>query len=207
VVAATWQRQALQALLNTLSSNYLTLPSQLLNRLPPKAYGFSQTRESFSSQNGLSVDPLRMAEASARNSLKFLLHNARLNRLVLQHASDDEQLSLEEVLSQLINFTLTQSQERGASGIGLLVAQRINTVVVEQLLNALHHKSVSIQAKVMLTEQLTTLHKWLVKKAKRGDRAYRDHSRWLAAQLDKALDDASHQLIADPAKLPPGSPI
>jgi len=207
VVEAAWQRQALQALLNTLSSNYLTLPAQLLNRLPPKAYGFSQSRESFGSQNGLNVDPLNMAEASARNSLKYLLHSARINRLVLQHASNDEQLSLDEVLGQLIDFTLAQSQERGANGVELLVAQRINTVVVEQLLKALHHKSVSTQAKVILSERLTALHKWLVKKAKRGDRRYRDHSRWLASQLDKALDDASHQLIEEPAKLPPGSPI
>lgn len=206
-VNASWQRQALQAILKTLSSDYLTLPKHLLDKLPPKAYGFYETRESFSSQNGFNVDPLSMAEASARNSLKYLLHSARANRLALQSASDEEQLSLQETLTELIGFTLTESQERDLKGMELLVAQRINTVVVEQLLALYHQDDLAIEAKVAVKQQLASLERWLAKKAKRGDREFKAHFSWLEQQLRLGISDSAHKLFSRPAKLPPGSPI
>lgn len=206
-VDATWQRQALQAILKTLSSDYLTLPRQLLERLPPKAYGFSSTRESFSSQNGFNIDPLSMAEASARNSLKYLLNSARVNRLVLQHAGDDAQLSLDELLNELVGFTLIKSQEHSTNGIKMLVTQRVNTVVIEQLLALYHQADLATEARAAVSQQLSSLEKWLAKKAKRGDKAYRSHFQLLAHELKKGIEDAQHKVFSKPAKLPPGSPI
>lgn len=206
-VDATWQRQALQAVLKTLSSDYLTLPTQLLNKLPPKAYGFSPTRESFSSQNGFNIDPLSMAEASTRNTLRYLLNSARVNRLALQYATDDGQLSLDEVLTELVGFTLIQSQDSGTKGVELLVTQRINSVVVEQLLALYHHAGLAIEARSVVNQQLSSLSKWLTKKAKRGDKEYRGHFQWLEKELKKGMADPEHKVFPKPAKLPPGSPI
>jgi len=206
-VDAQWQRQALQAVLKTLSSDYLTLPHDLLKRLPPKAYGFSATRESFSSQNGFNVDPLSMAEASARNTLRYLLNSARANRLVLQHAKHNQQLSLDETLSQLIAVTLTKSQQHQTNDLELLVIQRTNIVVIEQLLALYHDSNLAVEARVTVGTKLATLSRWLVKKAKRGNKELRPHYQWLDRELIKGLADGDYKVIAKPAKLPPGSPI
>jgi len=206
-VSAVWQRQALQAVLNTLSSDYLTLPPQLLARLPPKAFGFSANRESFSSLNGFNADPLAMAEASARHTLRYLLNSERINRLTLQSAIDPKQLSVTEVVEQLIDFTITSSQRHEFEGVELLVSQRINTVVVEQLLALYHQPRLSIEANVTLTKQLDSLSQWLGKKAKRGNKSHRDHSAWLQQQIIKGSKDSDYSIIETPAILPPGSPI
>jgi len=207
VVSATWQRQALQAVLTTLSNDYLTLPQALLSRLPPKAFGFSATRESFSSQTGFSVDPLSMAEASARHTLRYLLDSTRANRLMLQVANDEDQLSLDEMLTELIGYTLTKSQQDSRSGLELLISQRVNTVVVEQLLALSHRSALSVEAKAIVSQRLDTLTQWLKKKAKRGNKAHRIHSEWLQHELTKGRNDPDYRLIPSPAKLPPGSPI
>ncbi|MDP2559612.1 zinc-dependent metalloprotease [Psychrobium sp. 1_MG-2023] len=207
VVDADWQRQALVSVLNTLSAKYLSLPSELIAKLPPKAYGFYNSRESFSSSNGLNIDPVAMSEASARHSLKYLLHSARLNRVLQQGVIDRDQLSLQELLQRLIARVIKESSERDYSGLTELVAKRVNVVVVEQLLAAYHHKQTSPETKAVLHKSLTELQKWFKKQAKRGEDDFKSHFKLLEQGLDEGLEDASLKLIAKPTKLPPGSPI
>ena len=139
-VSAAMQQQALTALLSTLDSEFLTLSEDIISLIPPKAYGYTRTRESFSSQTGLTFDPISAAEASAKHTLTFLLNKERLARLQQQAAwyqkkgNSGKQVnaifSVQQVITQLVNSTIRQGPE---TGLALLVQQRVNQQIVEQL--------------------------------------------------------------------------
>jgi len=206
-VSSDWQSQALNTILNTLKSDYLTLPNQLLSSLPAKSYGSYNSRESISSGIGRQFDPLSLSEASARHSLNILLNPARVNRLMLQHAVDSNQLSLPTLLNRLVASTIKFSAKTKESGLSGLVAQRRNAVVIEQLLALFHDSKLSFEAHQILTEQLETLQAWLAKASKQKHVVNKTHILWLAVNIESGLEDAEFKVINTPAKLPPGSPI
>ena len=206
-VAVTWQRHALNSVLSTLDSRYLVFPEALLNKLPAKSYGTYNSRESSSSQLGRQFDPLALGEASARHTLKTLLNSARVNRLVMQSALDNEQLSLANVIDQLIEKTIKMSDDFEGDGLLWLTTQRTNAVVIEQLLALKHSDNLSSESQQMLAAQLDTLQRWLMKKGKRQNSLLKRHYHWLESQLRLGLADDKYRVIATPAKLPPGSPI
>ena len=185
----------------------MVFPEALLNKLPAKSYGTYNSRESSSSQLGRQFDPLALGEASARHTLKTLLNSARVNRLVIQSALDNEQLSLANVIEQLIEKTIKMSDDFEGDGLLWLTTQRTNTVVIEQLLVLKHSDNLSSESQQILATQLDTLQSWLVKKGKRQNSSLKRHYHWLGSQLRLGLADDKYRVIATPAKLPPGSPI
>lgn len=206
-VDSKWQSNALKSILKTLSPDYLTLPKELLNQLPAVSYGSSNSRESMGSQLGHQFDPLSFSEASARHSLVTLLHPARINRLVLQHALDDGQLSLEKLFDEMVNTTIKSNIKMKKHDLKRLVSQRTNSVVIEQLLALLHNKNLSLEARQTLKNKLTTFSAWLTKQGKKKHTLNKVHINWLALQLTLGIDSADFKVINSPAKLPPGSPI
>ena len=206
-VAASWQRRALKSIISTLDSEYLTFPSDLLTKLPAKSYGTYQSRESADSQLGRQFDPLSLSEASARHSLTTLLNAKRINRIVVQHAIDNEQLSLTNVFDELVNYTIKDTADKQLQGLTWLTTQRTSAVVVEQLLKLKHDNNLSVEASQMIDNQLAILQRWLVKKSKRNGTVNKQYIAWLASQLEKGINDSDFKIIKSPSKLPPGSPI
>ncbi|MGB1296711.1 MAG: zinc-dependent metalloprotease [Psychrobium sp.] len=206
-VDGNWQRKALASVLSTLSSQYLVFPEQLLNKLSAKSYGTYNSRESASSQLGRQFDPLSLGEASARHTLNTLLNSARVNRLVVQHAQNTKQLSVDELIDSLVGNTIKASEDYEDKGLVWLTTQRTNAVVVEQLLKLLHSNRLSTEAQQVVSTKVNELQKSLAKKGKRQNTSLKRHFSWLAQQLTLGIKDPKHAVIGQPAKMPPGSPI
>lgn len=83
------QMEALDALLKTLDPEFLTIPKRLTDLIPPQAYGYNRTRESFKGKTGSLLDVNSAAEASANHSLEFLLDPERLARLAAKEKLGD----------------------------------------------------------------------------------------------------------------------
>ena len=207
VVTAKWQRQALASLLTTLDLEFLTLPAAIIAQLPPKAYGYSNNRESFSSSLGRNFDAIAIAEASVRHSLRYLLHSQRANRLVLQHQLDAEQLSLSEVVNSLLKHSIKTADKQRYTGLPVLISKRVDYVVIEQLLALYHDDNLFPEAKAMLNFELDSLQQWLSDQAKQEQTEMRFHYKSAAQLLKQGIADAEFKIILNPAVLPPGSPI
>jgi hypothetical protein len=80
----------------------------LLAQIPPKAYGYSRTRESAPSRTGALFDPVTLAEVAAGHSLEALLHHERLARLALQSSLDPAQLSPAALFARLQEAVLLE---------------------------------------------------------------------------------------------------
>ena len=85
-VSAAQQRKALDALVKTLDPEFLQIPKEIVQLIPPKPIGYSKGRESFKGKTGPVFDPFSAAGSSANATLAFLLHPQRASRLIQQNA-------------------------------------------------------------------------------------------------------------------------
>jgi len=214
-VSATIQQQALTSLLTTLDSSFLTLSEDIISLIPPKAYGYSRTRESFSSQTGVTFDPVTAAHASAKHTLALLLNGERLARLQQQtHSSftldnngskNKSIFSVDELISQLMDKTIKQ---RPKNGLKLLVQQRVNQQVIEQLLELWHSKNSVSEVRSVVFSSLEQMAKWLDdNNDSRHYKLFSSHFKLLEQQIKFSLDQGKQVVQPTKVKMPPGSPI
>jgi hypothetical protein len=93
------QRRALDALARTLRPSELTLPSRLLDAIPPRPPGYGRHREMFPRYTGGAFDAVTPAVVAAAHTAGSVLTADRAARLVEQHALDPSLPGLEDVLA------------------------------------------------------------------------------------------------------------
>ncbi len=214
-VSAALQQQALSSLLATLDASFLTLSEDILSLIPPKAYGYNRTRESFSSQTGLTFDPVTAAQASAKHTLALLLNEERLARLQQQASRSSESgekeqgknsiFSADELISQLTAKTI---EKRPENGLKLLVQQRVNQQVIEQLLELWHSKESVPEVRSAVFTSLESIAQWLDEN--NDHRHYKllsAHFKLLEKQIEFSLAQGKQVINPKKVNMPPGSPI
>lgn len=194
-VSGSEQRKALSTLLSTLNPDFLKMPNQISALIPPKAYGWSKTRESATGFTGASLDPVSMAEASVNHTLNILLSPERLARMDIQHASDATIPGARELIAD----TWATTQQKSAQGIGNLIHQRTQTAMLRKL-GGLLATSTAPEVKAAALHQLTQI-KTQYEKAPDSPQAL-----WLKTVAAQQLNALAPQKD-DEQKLPPGSPI
>lgn len=204
-VSAQQQSQALSVLLTTLDSEVLTLSPKIIALIPPKAYGYSRNRESFSSNTGVAFDPITAAEASAKHTLALLLNGKRLARVQQQSVMNSKIKNVRTIVNELIKSTLYQEANQG---LALLVQQRVNQQVVEHLMALWQQKGIVPEVRAEVYYSLERLSDWL--DDNNDSRKYKTLSaqfKMLEQQIEFSLENG--QQVTPPAKisLPPGSPI
>ncbi|QDF65966.1 DUF5117 domain-containing protein [Shewanella sp. SNU WT4] len=203
-IAPEQQKQALSALLQTITPDALALEDELLQNLVPKMGNYQSSRESFGSHLGVITDPLYMAEVLSRHTLDAILQPERLNRIYQASLTDPEQLTLSSLLKQVQRVTLDDE----VLGRQLkAISQRVNAVMLDSLLNAYHNAATSSEVRAILLMELKLIEDKLERLSNRSSSEYAAHYQWLSLGLAKAINDAKFRFIPTPAQLPPGSPI
>lgn len=197
VVSAKQQKHAVEAVLATLQSDFLSIPNELVNLITPKVYSEGRNRESFKGRTGLTFDPISAAESAAGYSLGLLLKAERLNRVAQQNAQLNKAPDIEYVLSQLFKQTI----KGGSNKHHPQLSQRVNYLVLDQVVKALEQKNLAPEVRGEIELQLTDLHKWLKNNKRNG------HNAVMARQLEQywRVGEWKSQFTLKP--LPPGSPI
>jgi len=204
-VSGELQLKALEALLKTLSLDTLTLSDELASLIPPKAYGYYRTRESFASNTGISFDPVTAAEAAISHTLKLLLNDERLARLAQQSAVGKDIPSVEKLLTDLLEATVKQPS---AKGLRLLVQHRLNKQVVEQLIELWLSADTVVEVRADVYVTLLEMSEWLDKRKKSRQYAgQRAQFRLLKVMIDNALEQIETKTKGVEVAMPPGSPI
>ena len=124
------QQDALKILLETLDPKFLTLPENLLELIPPKAFAYDRGRESFKVRTGLTFDPIAAAESSANMTLKLLLHHERAARLVEYSARNAANPSFSDIIDELVNTTFKET----AAGLEKEINLMVQKLVVQHLI-------------------------------------------------------------------------
>jgi hypothetical protein len=100
MVPVAAQMDALDALLMTLQPDFLALPEEVIELIPPQPIGYRRDRELFRIHTGLTFDPIGAAESSANHTISFMLNAQRLTRIVEQHARSAEHPPLTAVMEK-----------------------------------------------------------------------------------------------------------
>lgn len=150
------QRATLNAILKTLSAETLAIPKEKLELFPPRAFGYNRTRESFKGKTGVAFDPLSAANTASDMTLRYLLHPQRANRLVLQKSLDDNQLSLESVIDDLIKNSFDVTHEDKYLNE---IQQQINVNVLKYLMNLAVNNESYFQVKAIANKSLRDIAK------------------------------------------------
>ncbi|HUG40507.1 MAG TPA: zinc-dependent metalloprotease, partial [Longimicrobiales bacterium] len=203
-VPAEEQRQALDALLETLTPSALALPRHLVDLIPPRPYGHPAHRELFDRYTGITFDPISPAGVAAEMTISMLLHPERAARLVEQGALEPGMPDLSELLDQLDRATFGA---RAANPYEAEVARLVQDVLVRELVE-LAGSAAMPQVRAVAELELRQLRDRLRATAGGASEAERAHATRVAGEITRYLDRPAEPW-APPAPLPapPGSPI
>ena len=198
VIAGAEQRDALETVLSTLTVDFLALPKNILELIPPPAYRHNQG-EPFPGRTGLLFDALGAAEGSASLSVKQILHPARMARLVAYGTMGDYP-DLEEVIDRLLEVTWnTDEPDEGYQRQLLHIVQR---VTVDEMMTQAVSADSSGAVRAVLMDRLDKLASRL---ALQGDAS----AHWATVAADiRRWQQRPDQVSPRPAlQLPSGDPI
>jgi len=192
-VEADVQKKALASLLNTLDEDFLKIPENLTALIPPTAYGYPRTRETFKGTTGMLFDPLSAAEAAASYTLGFLLQPQRMARINL---SNSKKWNLNRYLDAIVDQAM-KGKENGSHRLML------EKTLMIHLLKLKHKKGINKQviAQVMAKAKRLTNYKMNMS----GEREA--HIAYLNSLLSESTLKPETFVIPELAKMPPGSPI
>ena len=205
LIAPDRQMKALDALLNTIKPSALEIPESLLKLIPPRAFGYPRTRETFKVRTGVTFDALGAAETASHMTVSFLLHPERASRLVEYKGRDRNQPGLGVVIDRLLEETWKSNRLSGHNG----EIQRVTeNVVVTSLIELAADVRASGQARAIAMYKLEGLTAWLEGRIKRqSDNDYLAHLKYNQRIIDQFLSNPGRIDLNDPLGSPDGSPI
>jgi hypothetical protein len=205
LVPADEQRRALDSLLKTISPEALAFDEKLLDIIPPRAPGYSRSRELFPRYTGATFDPLAAAEAAANLTVGMILQPQRASRLVDYSSRDLSLPGLSEVLDRLFAVTVKAGEKQGR----LAEIQRIvNLVVLYNTMGLAVDESANPQARAVAMFKLAELENWLGRSFdSTRDESQKAHYFYAARQIKLFLEDPAEFKLTLPLSPPPGAPI
>ena len=211
-VEVQMQRDALNAILKTISAETLAIPKEKLSLFPPRAYIYNRSRESFSSLTGVAFDPFSAAATASDMTLGLLLHPERANRLIQQYSLDQNQISLEELLRVLLENSIKKNYD---DPYLKEVQHAINVNVLKHLMNLAVNDKAFFQVnaianqflehfKNQMNKPLTVNMNAIITNSYNRAPDYRNQYLKLIEQFN---EDPEEFKIEQSPKIPDGSPI
>ncbi|HKQ03582.1 MAG TPA: zinc-dependent metalloprotease [Blastocatellia bacterium] len=205
VVPAARQRAALDAVLDTIKVEELTIPQRILDLIPPRAFGYEGgPTEYFSKRADPAFDPVAAATIAADFAVSGLLEQHRAARLIDFHARNAANPDFREVARALV--TRAWRQAAALSAPQAAIARAVQSLVVTRLMGLAADDDAAPQVRAVATEELRALSAWLASPATATLDAA--HVRATRDDIERFLSrpDAPRKQTA-PLPVPPGDPI
>ena len=198
ILPNTIQQKALDAAVNCLSPNTLTLPERILGLIPPRPPMYYGVGELFDKRTGMSFDALSAAEALADFELGFLFNVERANRLV-QNKARANTIGFDDVLDAVLKATWYTKPPTGLEGsIHLQTQQQVLTWI----LGVHQDTDANFEVRSICNDRLQQL-KSKLEKISKTDLAHK-------AQYDFAIERIKNPgsiALPKPVVMAPGAPI
>ena len=205
---ASKQNSALDALLYAIQAEQLAVPTQILDRIPPRPMGYSRNRETFPSRNGLNFDPLAPAENVVDHIFGFLFEAGRANRLHQQHLFDAGLPSFTDVLEKVTAQVFENGYDGTYQGeINLLVQNKLT----DHLINLAKDPRATATVKGITRNQLREIAYWNWNKNEKKSVSTKgtsdDFHRYLADKINNFFSEKEEFSIPAELAIPDGAPI
>ena len=202
------QVKALKSLLNSIHPKNLSLPEKLIKLIPPRAFGYPRTRETFKSRTGLTFDYLAAAETATNLTLKMLFNPERASRLITMKARDkSNQPGLTYVMNEIINKTILKEMTDNNDYLNLSnveneISKMVNHSVLNHLFMLANSKTTHQEVNARTYFAIKNLKKTLETK---DSKEY--HYHYLLDKIEKFLSGEINVQYPNELKPPDGSPI
>ncbi|GAA5523201.1 zinc-dependent metalloprotease [Aliifodinibius salicampi] len=205
-VADSTQRAALNVMLQTISPDALKMPEKIIELIPPRPLGYSDSRELFNSYTDPAFDPLGAAETAANMTMRLLLNKERAARLVDYKARDSNNLGLGDMLTKIINQSWKAPVEEGYKGA---IQNVVNHVVLYHMMNLGANEEASSQVRSIANLKLEALREWMrIEAEEEAETEQRAASLLYGYRILQQFKDKGKTFrSAEPLSPPPGSPI
>lgn len=202
--SAKWQNEALNAMIETLSPNFLALPQPLLKLIPPRPFRYMPNyREVFKRKTGMSFDPIAPAEASASLTLSLLLNVERANRLVLQKVYQSDLPNLKTVLSKISADKIQQERVYQSQTYFGQIDRMVANLYIAQLMRLSQDKNASSETKMVVLSEINKISNWI----KARNVAQTPMGQFVVSQIALFNENPSEYAPADFIIAPDGQPI
>ena len=202
------QVKALKSLLNSIHPKNLSLPEKLIKLIPPRAFGYPRTRETFKSRTGLTFDYLAAAETASNLTLKMLFNPERASRLITLKARDkNNQPGLTYVMNEIINKTILKEMTDNNDYLNLSnveneISKMVNHSVLNHLFMLANSKITHQEVNARTFSAIKNLKKTLETKD-----SEEHHYHYLLDKIEKFLSGEINIQYPNELKPPDGSPI
>ncbi len=204
LIPADNQYMALKAIVRTLHPEFLKIPENILQLIPPKALDYYNTREDFKSKTGLTFDPLTVMESTANLSLTLLFHPERAARLVEHHARDQKQPGLVEVIQTVLENTWFQSYSDPYESE---INRTVGKLVLEHLIDLYGNENSAGQVKAIALAEIMQLDQWLTGKVKTKNMEEKAHVLFAIESIRRFRENPDLFKSSEIQELPMGPPI
>lgn len=209
IVSAKQQREAIRAVLDTLSPQVLALPERLLTMIPPRPPESASTSENFSRRTSPAFDSLAPAEAAAEIVANLLLQPERAQRMIEYHALDAGNPGFDELVTDLLAATWKTAPASDKNrGYERAIQRTVNAVVLEHLMTLASDDQASAEVRGVASLELDQLKKWIATQAPSvKDEAERAQLFLAASQIERWQKNPREIHLSMPATPPDGDPI
>ncbi len=200
VVMPETQREALEAVLETIDPDFLALPESILALIPPRSFGMP-AQERFASGTSPTFDPQAVAASAAQHTAALILQPQRMARLIDFHNRNVAYPGLEEVVDRLL--AVTWGSALPADSYRAEVARTARRVVLDRMISEAGSGRNAASVRAVLSARLDALAARL--EADPGGApetvlAAEDIRRWQKRPYNP-------EELSLPSNLPPGDPI
>lgn len=205
LVPADKQRDALNAVLETIEPRELAIPENVLSLIPPTAYGYGSGRsELFQKRTNPMFDPVGAAEIAADMAISALLEPNRAARTINQNARNKANPHFREVVNSLVKTAWKAAPT--ADGNLVVIQRAVQSVTVSRLMELAANERAQPQVRSVASDTLRSLVATLKRTAATGEAA--GFNRSLADDITRFLErpDAPRRPTT-PLATPPGDPI
>lgn len=204
-VSANRQRQAVQALMQTLQTDALILRPALVSQLLPKSYAGLKDRERFSSQTSPLVDPVGLSYQAASWTLTHVLQPQRLARIESQAQRSWAVGDVYQLVSQA-----TWEQEAEQDARRAAIQRAVQTAVLDHFFRLAQDTNASPSIRAQAEYHLAQLGQKIKRasQATEGTFAERSHRQQALNRIQRYVSRPEGTFKQGPnSELPPGSPI
>ncbi len=198
ILANAIQQKALDAAVNCLSPNMLTIPENILALIPPRPPMYYGVGELFDKRTGMSFDALSAAEALADFELGFLFNTERANRLV-QNKARANTIGFDNVLDAVLQNTWYAKTPTGLAGA---VHAQTQQQSLTWLIGLSQSTEATYEVRGICHDRLQSLKTKLEALAK-TDIAHKAHYQFAIERIK----NPGTVILPKPVVIPPGAPI
>lgn len=203
-VSAVKQREAFNALMSTLTPEFLAVPDHILKMIPPRAFRYDPNpRETFKRHTGLAFDPLAPAEAAAGLTLRMILNPERCSRLISQKVLKADLPTFAEISSEMTKKLWKKAEMFRNNSYYAQIDRMVAMQYLDLLMSLANNKETTMDVRANAYGAIDDIKAWL--KANAVDGA--GYARLTLLKI-KQFEDNPEATISSSSLTPPdGQPI